>query len=60
MVIGMETECVLCEVQIEFNVFLYEVIFKITDKSVHQVIISHYSSVLIVIMLLSEGRVSKA
>jgi hypothetical protein len=56
----METECVLCEVQIEFNVFLYEVIFKITDKSVHQVIISHYSSVLIVIMLLSEGRVSKA
>jgi len=58
----MKTDCVLCEVQTVFYVFLYEIIFKINQQfsislPLHQVITSHYSSVLILIMFLSEGRV---
>jgi len=59
---GMETNCVLCEVQTEFYVFLYEIIFKINQQfsislPLHQVITSHYSSVFILVMFLSEGRI---
>jgi hypothetical protein len=62
MFIGMETDGVLCEVQTEFYVFLYGIIFKINQQisislPLHQVITSHYSSVLILKILLSEGRV---
>ena len=58
----METGCVLCEVQAEFYVFLYEITFKINQQisislPLHQVITSHYPSVIILIMLLTEGRV---
>ena len=34
MIIVMETECVLCEEQTEFYVFLYGIILKWTNKSV--------------------------
>jgi hypothetical protein len=47
MAIGMETDCVLYEVQTEFYVFLHEIIFKINQKinqSFSALTSSHYFS----------------